>query len=282
MRRVVVTLICFTLASAAYAEFVTGFEASEGYSGSASGVLLTGQQGWYNPVAGSADGKVYTYTGNPYSIPQNPFGGAQFFGGRMEGSAAFARSQRNYDWASETEVRITYDWCAKYTGTLPAVDNLASWSMQPSSPSIPGTQIYMQSLYTWADLAGGTLVNAGYLTNESSVAPGVFPSAAWQNLPVNHWFRQSVVVNMTSKLISECSIRDLTTGGPTTTVNPIGWHFINYSAVGGTLPTAFRFFTGGGAGSSPAGNFMGWDNVSIPEPASLVLLMIGLAALRRR
>jgi hypothetical protein len=281
MRRAIVTLICFTMASAAYASFVTGFEAFEGYTGSAAGTLLTGQQGWYNPVAGSADGKVYTYTGNPYSVPQNPFGGDQFFGGRMEGSAAFARSQHDYNWAAETQVRIAYDWCAKYTGTLPAVDNLGSFSMQPSG-SVGGPQIYMQSLYTWADLTGGTLVNAGYLTNETPAAPPVFPGAAWQNLPVNHWFRQTVLVDMSSKLIVECTIQDLTASGPVTVANPSGWHFINYNVVGATLPTAFRCFTGGGSGTSPAGNFLAWDNLSIPEPATLALLLIGLAALRRR
>jgi len=279
MRRVVVALICFTLAAAAQASFVTGFEASQGYTGSASGTVISGQQGWYLPsVAGSVDGQVFTYTGNPYGIPQNPFGGEQFFGGLSQGGTAYARSQRDYNWAAETDVRISYDFCAKFTGVLPATDNVGSWSMQPSAPSIPGTQIYMQSLYTWADAAGGTAINAGYLTNENPAAPPVFPGTAWQNLPVNHWFRQSVLVSMVTFKIEECTIQDLTTGGPVSVVQPIGWHFIDYTVAGGTLPTAFRCFTGG----TTAGNFMAWDNLSIPEPATITLLLIGVAALRRR
>lgn len=278
MKRVVVTLICFTLASAAQASFISGFEASEGYTGSAAGTLLTGQQGWYNPVAGSNDGLVNTYAGNPWSVPQNPYGGDQFFGGLSLGGSAYARGQHDYNWAAESHVRIWYDFCVKFTGTLPATDNVGSWSMQPSSTTIPGSQIYMQSLYTWADTAGGTLFNAGYLTNENPAAPPVFPGAAWQSLPVNHWFRQSVAVEMSTMLITECTIQDLTTGGPVTVANPSGWHFINYSVAGATLPTAFRCFTGG----TTAGNLMAWDNMFIPEPATITLLLIGLAALRRR
>jgi hypothetical protein len=49
------------------------------------------------------------------------------------------------------------------------------------------------------------------------------------------------------------------------------------------VPTALRFFTGGGSGTSPAGNFMAWDCLSIiPEPATLVLLAMGLAVATRR
>lgn len=278
MRRVVISIICFTLVSAAHAEFVTGFEASQGYSGSASGVLLTGQQGWYNPVAGSSDGMVYTYAGNPYGVPQNPYGGEQFFNGLSAGGTAYARGQHNYDWAAETTVTIAYDFCVKFTGTPPSTDNVGSWSMQPSSTTVPGQQIYMQSLYTWADTTHANIFNAGYLTNENPAAPPVFPGPEWQALPVNNWYRQTVSVDMTTFLITQCTIQNLSTGGPVTVANPTGWHFINYSVAGATLPTAFRCFTGG----TTAGNLMAWDNMSIPEPATITLLLIGLAALRRR
>ncbi|NLG42313.1 MAG: PEP-CTERM sorting domain-containing protein [Phycisphaerae bacterium] len=278
MRRLVVILICFTSTSVASAAFVTGFESSQGYVGSAAGIGLSGQQGWYTPdVAGSVDGYVYTYADNPYGVPQNPYGGAQFFGGRAMGDDAYARSQHDYNWAAESIVRISYDFCAKFTGTLPAVDNVGSWSMQPSG-SVGGPEIYMQSLYTWADTAGGTAIHAGYLIDENPAAPPAFPGPEWQNLPVDHWFRQTVLVNMEYFKIIECTIQDLTIGGPVTVAHPENWHFINYAVAGGTLPTGFRCFTGG----TTAGNFLAWDNFSIPEPATIALLLIGFAALRRR
>jgi hypothetical protein len=282
MKRTVVALICFTFASAAYATLVTGFEASQGYTGSAAGTLLPGQQSWYNPVAGSADWKVYTYAGNPYGVVSNPDGGEQFVGGRMEGLAAFARGQHDYNWSGETTLTVGYDFYAKYTGTLPATNNLGSFSLQPSSATIPGTQIYMQTLAYWQDTAGATTYNIGFVTNEhTGTAPPYFPGTAWQNIPVDHWIRQTVGLNMTTKMILDVTIQDLTAGTPAVSAT-LNEHLVNYSQPGGTMPTAFRFFTGGGAGSDPAGNFTAYDNLSIPEPATLALLLIGLAALRRR
>jgi hypothetical protein len=272
MRRVFVTLICFTLATAAQASFVAGFEASEGYTGSASGVSINGQQGWYTPaVAGTVDGMVYTYTGNPYGIPTNPYGGDQFFNGLSQGGTAYARSQHAYDWASETTVTIGFDMCAKYTGVPPSTDNIGSFSMQDSA-----TATYIQSLYTWVDYTHPVTYNAGFFTAEVGTAPGAFPSSAWQNLLTDHWYRHTVTVDFTNWLVTQASIQDITTGGPKTTVELSGWHFIRYTTP--VMPTSFRFFTGG----TTAGNLTAWDNVSIPEPATITLLVLALAALRRR
>lgn len=272
MRRVFVTLICFTIATAAQAAFVAGFEASEGYTGSASGVSINGQQGWYTPaVAGTVDGMVYTYTGNPYGIPTNPYGGDQFFNGLSQGGTAYARSQHAYDWASETTLTIGFDMCVKFTGVAPATDNIGSFSLQDSA-----TATYFQSLYTWVDYTHPVTFNAGYFTNEVPAAPPAFPGPEWQGLLTNHWYRQTVTVDFTSWMITQCTLQDLTTGGPVITANPEGWHFIRYTTP--VMPTSFRFFTGG----TTAGNLTAWDNLSIPEPATITLLLIALTALRRR
>jgi hypothetical protein len=259
MKRLVVLAVCLSFCAAARADFCTGFEAPT-YSGSPGGTLLTGQDGWYNPVAGSADYKVYTYAGNTYGIVQNPYGAAQFVGGRHEGLAAFARAQHDYAWSSEDVWRVTYDVCTTYTAFPPAVDNIGSFSLQPST-----TAAYLQSLYVWMDPNTPTLWQSGYLTNENPVAPPVIPGAAWQNLSINHWYRESTLFRLSDHLILEVSIEDLTTGDVTVVSDP-GWHLINPS---NPLPTAFRFFTGGGAGSSPAGNFVAWDNLHINPPRVL-------------
>jgi hypothetical protein len=54
MSRSFVPLVLFLCTSAASAQISTGFE-PPAYGGSAAGTQLAGQNGWYNPVAGSAD-----------------------------------------------------------------------------------------------------------------------------------------------------------------------------------------------------------------------------------
>jgi hypothetical protein len=257
MKRLVLLVVCLSFCAAAHADFCTGFEPPI-YSGSPGGTLLTGQDGWYNPVAGSADYYVYTYAGNTYGVVQNPYGAEQFAGGRHEGLAAFARAQHDHAWSSEDVWWVTYDVCVLYTALPPAVDNIGSFSLQPST-----TAAYLQSLYVWMDPNDPTLWKSGYLTNENPVAPPVIPGLAWQNLLTNHWYRESTLFRLSDDLILEVSIEDLTTGTLTVVSNP-GWHLINPS---NPLATAFRFFTGGGAGSSPAGNFVGWDNLHISPPS---------------
>jgi hypothetical protein len=273
MKRLIPLVACLSMFAVARADYTTGFEPPL-YTGSPAGTVLSGQDGWYNPVAGSADYNVYTYAGNTYGVVSNPYGGDQFVGGRHEGLAAFARAQRDHDWTTRDVWYVEYDVNAQYTGTLPAVDNLGSFSLQPSASAT-----YFQSLYVWADPTTAVAWNSGYLTAENPVAPPVFPGAAWQNLAVNHWYREGTLFRLSDKLILEVSIMDLTTGVTTVVSNP-GWHLINPDY---PLPTAFRFFTGGGAGADPAGNFVAWDNLKIaPEPGSLALIMVGLGALRTR
>ena len=244
------------------------------YSGSPGGTILTGQQGWYNPVAGSADYKVYTYAGNTYGIVQHPMGGTQFAGGRMEGMSAFARAQIDFNWAAQDYWEITYDIAVLYTGEPgQAADNLGSWSMQPSA-----TARYFQSIFQWMDEPAATIWGHGYYTLEYPATAAIpwWPSPNWQNLQVNHWYRFTTNIRMSTQEILQVSIQDLHTGWSETVVLNPPQHFMNPT---GPLPTAYRFFTGGGAGSTPAGNFVAWD---IPEPASLALLLVGVAVFARR
>jgi hypothetical protein len=266
-----VTALCF--GAMASADFNTGFEAPA-YNGSAGGTLLAGQQAWYNPVAGSAEYKVYTYAGNTYGVVQNPYGGDQFVGGRMEGNAAFARAQHDFAWGDEDLWRVTYDVAGLYTGTLPAVNNLGSFSLQPSTSAR-----YFQSIFQWVDPNNPVAWNAGYYSLEYPTTGNPYlPGPAWQNLLTNHWYRQSTLFRMSDQQILQVSIQDLVTGEMSVVNNP-GLHFLNPA---GGIPTGFRFFTGGGAGASPPGNYLAWDNLAIPEPASALLAALGALLLRRR
>jgi hypothetical protein len=256
----------------AQADLITGFEAPD-YSGSPGGVLLTGQQSWAMP-AGSAPFSVYTHVGDTYNVADNPTGGDQFIGGQMAGSALFARAQHSVDWSTRDVWTIGFDVAALYTGTLPAVDNLGSTSMQPSA-----TAKYTQTLMRWMDIQTATAWQAGYVTFEDPATAPWTPGPEWLNLQANHWYRQWTTFRFSDSLILSVSIQDVTTGITTTVDNP-GKHLLNQA---GPLPTDFRFFTGGGSGTSPPGNFTAWDNLAItPEPASLGLLVLGLGLIVRR
>ena len=81
----------------ASAQYTSDFEAPL-YTGTANGDTITGQDGFYIPVAGSQDGLVYTYKGNALGLPQNPNGGSQFAGvtgGDPALPVPFARAQRD-------------------------------------------------------------------------------------------------------------------------------------------------------------------------------------------
>jgi len=254
----------------ASADFISGFEPPL-YTGSPEGTLLTGQDGWYNPVEGSADYLVFTYAGNAYGFPDNPGGGDEQFTARMsDGGTAYGRAQRDVDFSVRDEWTIVFDVAAKYLGTPPAGDYLGSFSLQPST-----TNTYFQTLNIWHDLNNPGLWYSNYISEEFAV-PGTSPGPAWQNLSPDHWYRQWTKFRLSDRLILEVGITDLHTG-QTTTVSDPGWHMV---PMGGGLPTGVRFFTGG----TVAGNTQAWDNLSIvPEPATLSLLGLGgLIALRRR
>src|SRR5207253_4782125 len=51
------------------AQLQTGFEAGDGYNGSAAGTVLTGQNGWLLPNNVSTDFSVFTYDSNALGIP---------------------------------------------------------------------------------------------------------------------------------------------------------------------------------------------------------------------
>jgi hypothetical protein len=241
-----------------------GFEAPD-YQGSAQGVIVTGQQGWYLPnVAGSTDQFVYTYAGNGLGLPANAVGEDQFLGARVPG-ANLARAQLNFDWSAASVWTASYDLAGRFNGTLPAVDNLSSFSLQDSLVAR-----YFIALNTWANPATGTQWDANYqvFMADGTMTANLSPGPEWRNLAVNHWYRESTTFDFDSNRILSVSITDLDTG-LTATFAPTNWYMAGGATGHLPLPTALRFFVGGD--TLTAGNTMGWDNLLIesggPAPA---------------
>lgn len=276
MRRFAFVSIAMAFGAMANAYF-WDFEAPT-YAGSAAGTIANGQDGWYNPVVGSTDANIYTYAGNTLGFPGNPLGNEQFIGGTSAGGSAYVRSQHDLSFAGFDEWTISYDYIVRYNGQVPATDNIGSVSLQPSA-----TSNFFQSLYQWVDPNTAAAFNSNYGVYEATGTTQSFLSAgaAWQNLPLNHWFRSKAKWNFVTGRVTEVSIQDLTAGGSETVANPTDWYLFGgaNNVKGLPLPTAVRFFIGG----TTAGNTMGFDNLNIvPEPATMIMLGAGLALMARR
>lgn len=259
---------------AAQSQYSSTFE-SPPYIGSGAGTLLPGQDGWY-AVAGSADFNVHTYAGNLYGIAANPAGGDQFIAGRFPGQTAFARAQHAHNFSAGGVWTIQWDCLGLYNGTLPTVDNLGSFSLQPSASAR-----YWQQIMQWGtnNLPAATHYDINYgiwdIAPYNQTLPSfVSPGAAWKNIPVNHWIRQWTTWDFTSNRILTIAIQNLTLGTPIVVVDVSNQpYYMRFGPNGaGPLPTDLRFFTGGGSGTSPGGNITAWDNLILTNNPCAVLL----------
>ncbi|MHC4416648.1 MAG: hypothetical protein ACYS0G_15360 [Planctomycetota bacterium] len=259
----------------ASAQFGSGFEAPT-YAGDPNGIVLNGQDFFYQPVPGSDSFLVFTYAGNALGLPANPTGGDQFVGATGPGGGVFARSQRDIPYGDGTGVwTASFDVAITYLGQLPAVQNIGSFSSQ----LFPDEATFI-ALSRWTDPATAANWNADYVwfDNLGNQLIEEVPDPGFQGLQTNHWYRWSTSFDLDSNLITQVSITDLDSGD-TATHNPVG-RYLWGGAGGAPPPTGFRFFAGGSDGG---GNTLGFDNlVVIPGPGALALLALGGLIARRR
>jgi hypothetical protein len=237
----------------------------DGLTGSPAGTVLTGQDGYYIPAdTDSVDYEVYTYLGNDLGFSVNPQGGSQFVAGVGPGDGTFyARAQRDVTWG-EGVWEISYDVAVISLQEPPTAQNIGSFSIQPSATGV------LLHLFTWVDPATADSWNAYYMYYDAGgtqiAVPGEAPGPEWSNLELNHWYRFITVVDFDTNLTVEVTIIDLATGD-SATVEPTDWYL--QGGMGGPPEfNAFRFFAGGGTGSS---NGVAWDNIDIRRqcPADL-------------
>jgi hypothetical protein len=250
----------------AAAQYLQDFD---GLSGSAAGVVLTGQDGYYLPT-GSVDFLCYTYAGNALGVVANPEGGTQFIGGTGPGDGInYARAERGVTLGSGIW-ELWYDFCGIYTGAPPGSNNLGSFSLRQASANT----VHI-NLFTWVDPNNPVAINSTYIAYDANGTqfpiPGTPPGPEWANLTPNHWYRCRTVVDIDQNMIIQVGIRDLS-GGPEAVFNPVGWFLIG-GAGGWPPPDGIRFFGGGGT----PGNTTCWDNMIareapvIPEGACCLL-----------
>jgi hypothetical protein len=255
--RLAVLGLCWVAASPAAAQmFQTGFEDPD-YQGSAEGVVVTGQQGWYLPnVMGSTDAFIFTYDSNALGLPTNTYGELQFLGAQVM-SSNLARAQLDFDWSASSVWTVSYDIAAGFNGTPPAVDYLGSFSLQDSLVAR-----YFIAVNPWMPGFEGSQWAAAYIVFDAvggQIGP-LPPGPQWLNLALNHWYRESTTFDLSSNSITSVSITDLDTGD-TATFAPTNWYLAGGAGGGGlALPTGLRFFVGG---DTNPGNILAWDNVLI-------------------
>ncbi|MBT8486450.1 MAG: hypothetical protein KJO43_12785 [Phycisphaerae bacterium] len=241
----------------------------ETLTASSFGEVITGQDGFYIPVAGSQPGFVYTYADNILNIPAHPVDGGDNFVGSTGGDPGkdvpFSRAQRDVTYGDGTGAwRISVDMCITFVGTPPSAQNVGSLSTTDFGASTHATFI---ALVTWTDPAGTPLTwdadFVWYDFNGTQLTEKVTDEPAFQGLEIRHWYRRSVLFALDTNQILETSITDLETG-ETTTFAPVDRYLAGGGAGGLDAPIGFRFFGGSG---TVAGNTIAWDNITI-EPAT--------------
>jgi hypothetical protein len=252
-----------------------------------AGLVTTGQDGWYLPVTAplSLDHTIYVYAGNTLGIPVNPFGGAQFDGGMAATTtlgAQSARAQHTIDFSSGGIWESQWDCTGQWNGTLPAIDNIGSWSMQPSA-----TAAYFQQLMDWGSAAYTPQppnrtttadkfhIHIGHFT---AAAPTTIvfesPGPAWTDIPVGNWVRIRVRWDFTlgQRKVLQVSIQNLTICSPpiVTDVSALNWYLQGGPNGTQPLPTDVRVFAGGS--TATGSDVSGWDNLVVqPSPGPFAL-----------
>ncbi|MHC4178333.1 MAG: LamG domain-containing protein, partial [Planctomycetota bacterium] len=170
-------------------------------------------------------------------------------------TGAYARGQLDVDFSGGSSFfKIGYDVNCTYQGTGTPADWIGSMSFQDST-----TSQSLLSLRGWTD-PGSTY---GVIYRAYDALGSEFDTVFFDDLPVNHWYREEMTVDFTTHQVLEVTLTDLETMEQST-VAPVGTFLQGGAASTLPLPTAFRFFTGA------ADNSLAWDNFNVSALPELV------------
>src|SRR5262249_17774072 len=151
---------------------------------------------------------------NALGFGTDPKGNAQFVGGVSQGGPAFANAQHDISFGSG-QWTMTVDFCAGFSGRLPAADNLGILSLEPGQSSN-----CFQTAFLWSYPNNNTAnaqfygANIGHWGPDGGIGGSniVFetPGSGWDNIPVGDWMRESVTWDFGSNRILDMSLTDLT------------------------------------------------------------------------
>ena len=205
-----------------------GDDYETGYVGDADGEPITGQQGYYIPVAESNDGLVFTYAGNTIGVADNPSGGGAYFVGSVGGDVPdpdgqpFARSQKDVSFdppfGGKDLVKMSYDLYVTKIGDTVTNQNVGSFSTQ----TVAGGAVFGQiDLVTWVDINDTNMGWTGAMVWFNAAGTQVQENITeFANLAINKWYRRSSTLDLVTNAITEISVTDLDTN-VTTTVVPV-------------------------------------------------------------
>jgi hypothetical protein len=281
------TLLGFAFAGSANAQNFFDFE-DPPYPGDVDGEVVTGVDGWYNPVAGSAEGLVFEYTGNTYAVTPNPnpIAGSQMLVTRKT-SLNCARAQRDVPWGDG--VSGTHRFCVDFNFSFvvdadsdplgPAI-NFGSVSVQPYAAPSPTSGIIIL-FFTDDVIAIPMTVDVGVIgflaDGTQSGFVTYFPLSPFADIPQNEWRRLCVDINLDTNMICRMGIEDLTGATPSGVfysdpVDPLSEFFLGGGSSGaGAAPgaagpiTGIRLFGGGSTCTvaTASGNAMSYDNLGV-------------------
>jgi hypothetical protein len=251
---------------------------------------LVGQNGYFQPVAGSNDFQVAAFNDPAaFNINPSPVGGSQTAVGTGSGSSAgFARSQNFNNWGAGDLWTVCFDVWADYQGDpVLHTSNVGSLSMQPFGAT-PYTNQGVNTLFyyiTDGDVASTIAVawnihfadgaDLGGFWNPDEIA-GTWPAGPFSELTLRTWYRLSYVVNFATNTLDKVAITNLatntattfTTAGTTAAIGASGdWYIAGgaNNALALPRPDQFRLFAGGQGN----GNVIAFDNLAFTLGDSL-------------